>query len=406
MDAVEYILSKNRGDYQRDNFDSFLSKVKFSFDVPAIHIAGTNGKGSVAHFLCDIYTKNGYKVGLFTSPDEIQEMIKIGDMCCDFAYIESVVNEYKKLFEKYDLSTFEIETFIALKWFQDSKADLAIVECGMGGEYDATNIFTPVLSIITSVSLEHTEFLGVSLSEVAQHKSGIIKKDIPVLIGDVDGDALNVIVSKAKRENSRIVMVDKYHNYKLDKGSVFDYRPYYGLKIQSEATYRVYNACMAIEATNILEDKFPVKEDLLKEGLMFSKLKCRFEIIDYKPIIVLDGAHNPDGINKLRIEFDRCYPGRPVHVVFASFKDKNISLMLPEIGLIGDIHLTTFNNGRARKDSDYFLYLEDYEYCEDYQSLIDRFINENPDDILLITGSLSFAYTVRKYLKQRGIIND
>ena len=406
MDAVEYILSKNRGDYQRDNFDSFLKKVKFSFSVPAIHIAGTNGKGSVAHYLCDIYTKNGYKVGLFTSPDEIQEMIKIGDMCCEFAYIESVVDEYKKFFEKYDLSTFEIETFIALKWFQDSNVDLAIIECGMGGEYDATNIFTPVLSIITSVSIEHSDFLGVSLSEIAQHKAGIIKKDVPVLIGDVDGDALNVIVSKAKKENSQITVVDKYHNYSFDGVATFDYRPYYEIKINSGARYRAYNACLAIEATNILKNIFPVKEELLKEGLLSSKLKCRFEVIDYKPTIILDGAHNPHGINKLREEFDACYPGKTVHIVFASFRDKNISLMLPEIGLIGDIHLTTFDNKRARTDSEYFLYLEDYEYSNDYQSLIDRMITEYPDDILLITGSLTFTYVARAYLKQKGIIND
>ena len=406
MDVISYILSKNRGDYQRDNFDSFLKKVKFEFDIPAIHITGTNGKGSTAYFLKDIYTKNGYKVGLFTSPDELQEMIKIGDICCEITYIESVIEEYKKLIEKYDLSTFEIETFIAFKYFLDNKVDIAIIECGMGGEFDATNIFTPVLSIITSISIEHSEFLGVSLSEVAAHKSGIIKRDVPVLIGDVEGDALNVVVSKAKKENSQIIMVDKYHNYLFDNGSVFDYRPYYGLKINSGAKYRVYDACLAVEATNILKEQFPVKEDLLKEGLLVSKLKCRFEVIDYKPLIVLDGAHNPHGINKLREEFDARYPGRNVQIIFASFRDKNISLMLPEISLIGKVHLTTFDNGRARTENEYFLYLEDYDYCNDYKSLIDKYITENPDDILLITGSLTFTYVVRDYLKQKGIIND
>ena len=407
MDAVSYILSKSRGDYQRDNFDSFLKKIKFEFDIPAIHITGTNGKGSTAYFLKDIYTKNGYKVGLFTSPDEICEMIKIGDKCCEFAYIESIVDEYKKLFEKYDLSTFEIETFIAFKYFLDNKVDIAIIECGMGGEFDATNIFIPLLSIITSISIEHSEFLGVSLSEVAAHKSGIIKKNVPVLIGDVEGDALNVVVSKAKKENSKIIMIDKYHKYVVGSDGIsFDYRPYYGLKVSSVAFYRVYDACLAIEATNILKEQFPVKDDLLKEGLLVSKLKCRFEVIDYKPVIVLDGAHNPHGIHRLREEFDSCYPGRNVQIVFASFRDKNISLMLPEISLIGTVHLTTFDNGRARNESEYFLYLDDYDYANDYKTLIDKIISENPDDVLLVTGSLTFTYVVREYLKQKGIIND
>ena len=406
MDSLEYILSKNRGDYQRDNFDSFLRKINFSFNIPSIHIAGTNGKGSTAYFLKDIYTKNGYKVGLFTSPDELTEMIKIGDMCCDFAYIDAAINEYKKLFDKYDLSTFEIETFIAFKWFLDNKVDLDIIECGMGGEYDATNIITPVLSIITSISIEHSEFLGVSLSEIASHKSGIIKKDVPVLIGDVEGDALNVVVNKAKRENSPLIMLDKYHNQTFDNGIIFDYRPYYRLKINSNASYRAYDACIAVEATNILKERFPVKEERLKEGLLVSKLKCRFEVIDYKPLIVLDGAHNPHGIRKLREEFDRCFPGRKTHIIFASFKDKNISLMLPEIGLIGDIHLTTFDNGRARESGDYFLYLEDYDYSNDFKTLFEKLSEENPDDIILFTGSLTFTYVVRNHLKQKGILND
>lgn len=406
MDSIAYILSKNRGDYQRDNFDDFLKKVNFSFDIPAIHIAGTNGKGSVATYLKDIYLKNGYKVGLFTSPDDVLSMIKIGDICLDIDYLNSVVEEYKKLFDKYDLSAFEIETFIAFKWFIDNKVDLAIIECGMGGEYDATNVFTPQLSIITSVSIEHSEYLGVSLSEVALHKSGIIKPNVPVLIGDVEGDALNVVVNKAKRMNSKIVMVDKYIIQEVTDGILFDYRPYHQLKIDSLSHYRLYDACLAIEATNILKNTFPIEENKLKEGLLSSKLKCRFEMINNNPLIVLDGAHNPHGINKLREEVDRNFADKKVHVVFSAFKDKNISLMLPEIGLVGDVYLTTFDNARARKDVDYFLFLEDYKYYANYKELLSNLLLENPDDVILITGSLAFTYEVRKYLKEIGIIND
>ena len=407
MDVIEYIFSKQRNDYQKDNFDDFLKKIKFSFNVPAIHITGTNGKGSVSTFLKDIYVENGYKVGLFTSPDSFFEMIKIGDNCIDLKYVESVVNEYKKLFDKFDLSTFEIQTFIALKWFTDQKVDLAIIECGMGGEFDSTNVFTPILSIITSVSIEHSEFLGVSLSEIALHKSGIIKKDVPVLIGNIEGDALAVIVNKTKETGSRLVVVDNFHHLNKEEGvSSFDYRPYYDLKINSLAEYRVIAASMAVEATNMVIDRFPVNGEKLKAGLLKSKLKCRFEIINSKPLIILDGAHNPHGINQLRKEMDTNFGGKPVHIVFAAFRDKNIALMLPEIGLIGDITLTTFDNGRAREESDYFLYLEDYKFNNNYQTVIDNLIETYPEDIILITGSLTFTYVVRDYLKQKGLIND
>lgn len=405
MTSIEYIQSKQRNDYQKDNFTNFLKKIKFSYNVPSIHITGTNGKGSVATFLKSIYSKNGYKTGIFTSPDDFFEMIKINDECINNSYVDSVISEYKKLFEKYDLSTFEIETFIAFKYFQDSKVDLAIIECGMGGEFDATNIFTPVLSIITSISIEHSEFLGVSLSEIALHKSGIIKENIPLLIGHLEGDALTVVVNKSKEMNARLVEVDNYHNLsRLEDGLSFDYRPYYNLKINSKAEYRVFAASMAVEATNLLMDKFPVKEEALKEGLYDSFIKCRFEIIKSTPEIILDGAHNPHGINQLRKEIDATYPGKRLHIVFAAFRDKNIALMLPEIGLVGDITLTTFPNGRAREESDYFLYLEDYKFEPDYKKLIDELIVGDPEGVILVTGSLAFTYVVRDYLKEKGLV--
>ena len=409
MNSLEYIYSKNRGDYQRDNFDEFLRKIKFSFSRPAIHIAGTNGKGSVAHFLHDIYMANGYKVGLFTSPDDPLEMSKICGKCIEISYIDKKIDEYRKLIDKYDLSTFEIQVFITLSWFNDNNVDIAIIECGMGGEYDATNIFAPVLSIITSIDFEHAEFLGASLSEIALHKAGIIKEEVPVLIGNIEGDALTVIVDKCKRESSKLVVVDRYHNlHKEDGYSIFDYRPYHDLKIPSLASYRVYNAGLAIEATNILMDSFPVQEDKLKEGLASSKLKCRFEVVNKSPLIMLDGAHNPEGMISLRKEIDLNYGGKGfnIKVVFASFRDKNISLMLPEISLIGEVTLTTFENGRARDDSDYFLYLDDYKYNCDYKALIDSLISEAEENtMILVTGSLTFTYVVRNYLKEKGLLN-
>ena len=402
--TIDYILSKHRGDYQRDNFDAFLKKVKFSYKVPSIHIAGTNGKGSVATFLKDIYLANGYKVGIFTSPDDFYEMIKIGDEPITDIYINKIIEDNRKLIEKYDLSTFEIQTFIALSYFQDNKVDLAIIECGMGGEFDATNIFTPILSLITSISIEHSDFLGVSLSEIALHKCGIIKEYVPTLVGDVKDDALKVVVDKTKEERSPLIIVDDYHHYRVENGlSIFDYRPYYELKINSLASYRVYDACLAVEATNILKNVFAVEEDKLKEGLLKSVFKCRFEIVN-NGRIVLDGAHNPHGISKLREEIDANFANKAIHVVFAAFKDKNIALMLPEIALIGDITITTFDNGRARKEEDYFIYLEDYKFASDYQMLIENLLTEYPDDLILVTGSLTFAYEVRKYLKNKGLL--
>ena len=404
MDVIKEITSRNRNDYQRDNFDAFLKKVGFSYTVPSIHIAGTNGKGGTATYLKDIYQAHGYKVGLFTSPDDLLEMITINSNPIDIEEVESIYNEYRKLFDKFDLSAFEIETFIALTYFERQKPDLAIIECGMGGEIDATNIFTPILSIITSISIEHSDFLGVSLSEIAHHKAGIIKEEVPVVISSsINDDALKVIVSHCKEKQSKLVILDQYHHMK-DEGDKlrFDYRPYTDLVITDRSIYRLTDACLAIEATNLLQEKFPVSGEEVKAGILNSHMKCRFEIFKGEPTVILDGAHNVEAMNRLRIDMDHIRKSK-VHVIFASFRDKNIALEIPEIALLGKVYLTTFDNPRSRTEEDYFLYLEDYPYTENPYKLFESLYNneENKEDIILITGSLAFAYHMRKYILSR-----
>ena len=166
ISLVNLVDVRDGTDYQRDNFDSFLKKNKFSFNLPAIHIAGTNGKGSTANYIASIYQSAGYKVGLFTSPElyELNEMIKVNGVDITDKEMEVVILDKKKEINKAELSTFEIITFVALTHFINQKCDICVIECGMGGEVDATNVFTPILSIITSVSLEHTSFLGKSIS--------------------------------------------------------------------------------------------------------------------------------------------------------------------------------------------------------------------------------------------------
>lgn len=396
MDINEFLVHFNRKDYQKDNFDSFLNKVKFSYNVPSIHVTGTNGKGSVCNYLKNVYQCSRRKVGIFTSPDTFFEQIKINDECIEISYVEDLIKKYENLFKKYDLSSFEIQVFIALNYFQDKKVDLAIIECGMGGELDATNIFMPVLSIISTISIEHSSFLGESVSQIALHKSGIIKEDTPTLIGHINGDALDVIVSRCAEENSKLHEVCEYLNLKQDEnGATFDYGKYSNLKINNPCSYSVYDATIALEAITILNEAFNVDESSVKSGLEKTSIKCRFERVKKDKVIILDGAHNPEGILKLREDIDRIYPDKKIGVIFASFKDKNITSMLPEISLIGDVKLTTFDNLRAREEFDYFLFLNDYPFYENSQNLLKSLYFESDYDIILITGSLAFAYEMR-----------
>lgn len=399
MSVLDKIASYTRNDYQRDNFDAFLRKVNFNYNIPSIHVTGTNGKGSTCNYINNIYLANNKKVGLFLSPcyQSILDMIRVNNEFISIEYIESIFNEYHKYFDKFDLSSFEITTFIAFKYFIDQKVDLAVIECGMGGEIDATNIFKPVLSIITNISSEHTNFLGVSISEIALHKAGIIKNDTPLLIGEIEGDALDVLVNKAKETRSKIIKVDHFHDLVLkEDGCHFSYRPFGEVKIPSKSLSSVLDASIALEAVNILRELFPIEIEAIRKGIDSTSLDSRFNIINGSPIIVIDGAHNPDAICKLRKDMETVFPGKQIHIVFASFKDKNITSMLPEIGLLGELNLTTFNHVRARGEMDYFLYLEDYKFNSDHKALIKSIKEQYPEDVILITGSLAFANLVKK----------
>lgn len=404
----DLIETRIGGDYQRDNFDSFLKKVSFSYKVPSIHIAGTNGKGSTANYIASIYRNAGYKVGLYTSPSlvEINEMITINGEAIDDASIAKYISDNKKLFEKFNLSSFEIETFIALNYFQDNKCDIAIIECGMGGEIDATNIFVPVLSIITSISLEHTSFLGRSVSEIALMKAGIIKDEIPVLTGDLQEDAMNVVADVAKSKGSKLNVVSLPGNIRYNNGYDFDYTTYLNMHIPSQALYSVDDAVFAIDAITILKDKFPVSVENVKQGLASMNMPARMEIISQNPFVIIDGAHNPEAMEKLSKSLGNPCNNRPIHTIFACFRDKNLNSLLAQIGEVSaDVTLTTFDHPRARTFEDYFLYAEEHEYVEDCISAIKNKMKEFPDDVILITGSLAFAGYIRSLFKN-GEFNE
>ena len=395
MDINKEIYSFVREDYQKDNFSDFLKKVGFSYDVPSIHISGTNGKTIVASMLANIYKSANYKTGLFissSSKKDILEMIKINGEPVSIEEVESIYNENFKLFKKYDLSHFEIIVFIALSIFKKEKVDIAVIECGMGGEFDATNVFNPILSIITNIGIEHTDYLGVSLSDIALHKAGIIKNGVPSLIGEIEGDALDVIVDVSKKKNSKVTRIGESHNITpSNEGVKFDYKTYRDIFVPTLSKINVKNACLAIDAVDLLINSYKVDENALKDGLSHSLPKGRFEFHIGNPSFIFDAAHNPSAIIKLREDVDNVMSNKKVYIIFACFKDKNITLMLPEISLLGSLTITTFDNPRAREEFDYFLYLDEYKFESDYHNVVKQIKEENPDSIILFTGSSAFA---------------
>ena len=403
------IPSYRPSDYQRENFDRFIEKEKFVFNIPSIHVTGTNGKGSTCHYLNNIYFHNGYKVGLFISPSlsDVNHMIFVNNNPINDQEIIYYLKKYEKQFKKYQLSSFEIETFIALNYFIDQGCDITVIECGLGGLIDATNIIIPSLSIITSISLEHVDYLGYSLSEVAEHKGGIIKPNVPVLINEFEEDALNTIIKISKDNNAKVHYIARFIDQYLEKdGMHFVYHPYGEMVLQSYAKYEVTNAAFALEATNILQEQFPITIDKVKQGLGDTFIECRFQTFSNIPNLIVDGGHNAEALKALKeavISYNQNL--KPVHTVLANFKDKNLIGILNEIGVVSDeIIFTTFDHERARGIDDYFLFLNDYSFEENYVELINRLINQYPNDIILVTGSLAFASLVLENIK-KGIIH-
>ena len=395
-----FFESFRTGSYQRVNFDKFLKAIHFSYKTPSIHIAGTNGKGSTTTYLSYAYAACGYKTGVFRSPflNKPNEMICVNNIEISDEQFMSIYNRYKKEIAKYDLSAFEVQTFVALSFFDEMKCDIAIIECGLGGETDATNVFVPVLSIITTIALEHTDSLGYSISEIAIQKAGIIKEGTPVLIGDLPEDAVKVIAEVARDNKSKICYKSFYVKEKYsDDGYDFDYGEFGTVHIKSLVQYSIHDCTMSLEALTILKDRFPYDITKVKEGIAEAFVPCRFEVVSKSPFVIIDGSHNPEGIaalcDKSLLNVVR---DRPIHVIFSCFKDKNIANMLAVLGSItDDLTMTTFDNPRARTEDEYFLFLGDYQFVEDAKQLLKDKMEQFPEDVILVTGSLAFAGYMR-----------
>jgi len=388
--------------YERGDWDRFCQKINLSLRVPFIHITGSNGKGSTANYIYQIYKAKGYKAALFCKPCfyKVNEMMKVNDKLISNADFARIFSLHEKEIKTGNLSAFEIETYIAFEYFNEQKPDLAIIECGMGGAMDSTNIPSdiPLLSIITTVSLEHTAFLGRTISEIAFNKGGIIKNGALTLVGKLDETAENVLRDIAKKQKSEFHVVDDFHNESyLAPYYRFDYRPYKQLQILTPAVYQLSNSSLAVEAVNLLQGSFPVDELSIRNALNTSPLPCRME---RHHNIIIDGAHNLEAIEALMTSVVPLAGGKAIHVIFASFKDKNIAVELPRIGRDGaDIVLTTFPSPRARNEKDFFLYEGDYPFEADYKLAISNALAQYPNDLILITGSLAFAALARLYVE-------
>ncbi len=352
-EAIDYIenLQATAGS------DLSLKQVKYLADKVGnpenksriIHIAGTNGKGSVGNFIAGILAMSGYTVGRYVSPalfdyrEKIQkitgniyglqkEYISEQEVEDNLTYLISKIDEIKKEGKKTP-TAFEIETVMAYKVFADWKVDVAIVETGMGGRLDATNIVEkPVLSVITSISMDHMDYLGDTILAIAKEKYGIIKNGVPVVSMEPETDCLEELKYICRRHDSALSIVSRNdirpYEFSVDNTSfIYENEKF---TLGQPGIFQLDNAHLALVAAKVLHKSGfrLINKQSVKEALMLCKWSGRFEIVSHNPYVIVDGAHNPDGARMLKYSLNAYFPGEKFIYIIGVFKDKDYRQVL------------------------------------------------------------------------------
>lgn len=307
----------------------------------SIHIAGTNGKGSTSNMLSSILQERGLKVGLYTSPHlrDFRERIRVnGEMISEEAVIE-FVEDYKSVFEDIKPSFFEMTYAMAVKYFADQKVDIAVMECGMGGRLDSTNTIKSIVSVITNIGFDHVQFLGDTLSKIAAEKAGIIKREIPVIIGETHSDTENVFINKANELNSNIVFADQTYSLTIKSKSPLmidilegDNVIYRNVNMPLEGVYQLKNILTVSAVVNELnKQELNITTEIFQQGIANTikntNFAGRWQKLNNNPLTICDTGHNEDGIRMILEQLNSMKYDN-LHFVIGMVNDKDINKVI------------------------------------------------------------------------------
>ena len=327
-ETIEYLFQR-LPIYQRSGISAYKSDigniVKAStilgnphLNFKSVHIAGTNGKGSTAHIISSVLQESGYKVGLYTSPHlkDFRERIRINGKIISQKTVVDFIEKYKTKFEEIDMSFFEMTVAMAFHHFSEEKVDIAIIECGLGGRLDSTNIIQPLVSVITNIGIDHTALLGNTIEEIAKEKAGIIKQETPIIIGRNQKECRTIFINKAREHNSEVYFCEGESAYQTDlKGN-----------------YQNENKRTAVFSLNALQKKgFEIKKEDIRKGLLKvtenTSLVGRWQIVNESPLTICDTAHNEDGIKEIVKQLNTI-DYNELHFVLGTVNDKSIEKVL------------------------------------------------------------------------------
>ncbi|MGB7063121.1 MAG: folylpolyglutamate synthase/dihydrofolate synthase family protein [Candidatus Zixiibacteriota bacterium] len=345
QETLQYLFNLERFGIKLDlsNITLILTRLgNPQLKFPSIHVAGTNGKGSVAAMLHSILCESGYKAGLYTSPHliDFRERIRVGRELVEKNFIYDFVEGLRKEIDEKHYTFFEVTTAMAFEYLAQKKVDLAILETGLGGRLDATNMIKPVISIITNIGREHTKQLGNAIGQIAGEKAGIVKPGIPTVTAVSQPEALDAIRSVCAKKNSELIQVQDGSTYTVFDSSVdgskFTFSSnsanYEDLELNLAGEHQVLNAATALTAIEKLRQLgWRVGEQAIRRGLKKVNWRARLEVFRKKPLVLLDVAHNPPGTTVLIEALDRLFPDSRLIFVFGVMEDKDHGSMLKEI---------------------------------------------------------------------------
>lgn len=375
--------------------------------VKTIHVTGTNGKGSTSYYLSNLLQKAGQKTGLFVSPYiyEFNERIQLNgknisnnDLIKTANEIEMAIEILKKDDPNFSLVTFEYEVALAFQFFAQENCDYAVIEVGIGGEHDKTNVIIPEVSVITTIGLDHEKIIGPTLKDIAKEKSGIIKSDRPVVLGNVPQDVLEILLNKAQSENSKSFLLGRDFQIKImpDVIEYQDSKTIYNFALRP--LVEAYDIGVAVQVIQLLQLDLDRKK--IEEAINETRIPGRYDVIQTSPEIIVDGAHNLQAMENL-LNLVRKKKKGQIYVLLGMMKDKDLG---PVTKLFKDekVTLTRIDYPRAARLEDFPKEAQkEFEYKENFEEAYTSLKNKlQVDDMLLVTGSFYLVGAVLNYCKR------
>ena len=398
QEVYDFVSSQKDRVYSLDNFRSFMKRYgDIQNHLLCVHIGGTNGKGSTTNYIREVLQNESYNVGTLTSPALYSrlDVIRINNKpLLEDKYVQ-YANCYMDAWIESRLSMFEIEVFIAILYFIEYGVDLAVFEVGLGGEFDATNIITPIISAITNIGLDHVEYLGDTYEKIAKTKAGIIKKDKAFITFENKSECLDVFKEVCQKQNALYLQIDTLSNQMEYDGYIeYDYRNFH-IRLNTPALYQCQNSALALEILCYLRDKNIVFFDdtSLLNGLKNALWQGRFETVCEHPLIIVDGAHNKEGVEAFCKSIKKY---QNIKIIFSALKDKDTYSMIENLlSVTDDVTVCEFDFYRAQSAEclaqDFPVKIE-----KDWRKAVDLAFDHN--GVTFITGSLYFISQVRPYI--------